>query len=171
MFPNRFIKPNISNNIPITGCPTNTKNIPHPKHPVARAFWGWRKYPTVRPGPISNGIPATKRRFPRRIRALLKKRVIPRTVNAAPEDRKMIPSLRLDDVNTAGSFVFDPPRRFCVYISTCFGKVYELQWDIVYPKTINVLIHMQPFINALLTDDEPLPSSSYPPLWYLPSSS
>lgn len=38
---------------------------------------------------------------------LLKNSVIPKAVNAAPEDRKMTPNLRLPDVSTVGSFDLD----------------------------------------------------------------
>lgn len=116
MFPKRFNKPNISSNIPITGCPTSTNNIPTPKQPVARAFFGCKKYPTVRPGPIINGTPTTNNRFPRRINALLKKSVIPNAVNAAPDDKNMIPNLRLEDVNAVGNLVFDDLRRYILYV-------------------------------------------------------
>lgn len=69
---------------------------------MARAFFGCRKYPTVRPGPIINGTPATKSRLPNRMSVLLKNSVIPNTVKTAPEERKMIPSLRLDPVSAVG---------------------------------------------------------------------
>ncbi len=39
---------------------------------------------------------------------------MPRTVKAAPDDRKIMPSLRLGDVKTEGSVDFDPLlRRRC----------------------------------------------------------
>ena len=87
--------------------------MPQTKHPVARAFLGCRKYPSVRPGPIINGIPQTKSKLPNLISVLLKNSVIPNAVKAAPEDRKIIPSLRLPEVRTVGNFVddFDDRRR------------------------------------------------------------
>ena len=91
----------------MTGCPTSTKNIPQTKHPVARAFLGCKKYPRVRPGPIITGIPHTNSRLPNLMSVLLKNSVIPKAVNAAPEDRKMTPNLRLPDVSTVGSFDLD----------------------------------------------------------------
>ena len=61
----------------------------------------------MRPGPIINGMPHTKRRLPRRMSVLLKKRVIPRAVKAAPEDKKIKPSLRLPEVRIVGSVGLD----------------------------------------------------------------
>ena len=75
----------------------------------ARAFFGCRKYPTVRPVPIIRGTPATKSKFPNRINVLLKKSVIPKIVKIAPDERKRMPSLRLEPVSADGSFGLDIP--------------------------------------------------------------
>ena len=69
-----------------------TKNIPNPKHPVARAFFGCKKYPVVRPGPIVIGTPAIKKRLPSLINVLLKNKLIPSIVNTNPAPSKAKPT-------------------------------------------------------------------------------
>lgn len=61
----------------------------------------------MRPGPIISGMPHTNSRLPNLMSALLKKSVIPKAVNAAPDETKMMPILRLPEVKTVGNFDLD----------------------------------------------------------------
>ena len=88
MFPNKFKTPKISSAIPKTGHPTKTNKMPNAKHPVALDFFGWRKYPVVRPGPIVMGTPAIKNKFPNLINVLLKNKLIPNMVKTSPAPKR-----------------------------------------------------------------------------------
>lgn len=65
-------------------------------------------------------MPLTKSRLPSLMSVLLKNSVMPRAVNAAPDDRNMIPSLRLPDVSTRGNFDGDDNEVF--FLCYCFGS-------------------------------------------------
>jgi hypothetical protein len=102
IFPKRFNNPKISSAIPNIGQPTMTRNTPKPRHPVARAFRGCRKYPAVRPGPMVNGTPAINNKFPNRIKDLLKNKLIPNMVNTTPPAKKTIPTFLFPKFKSSG---------------------------------------------------------------------
>ena len=64
-------------------------------------------------------MPHTKSRLPSLISVLLKNSVMPKAVNAAPDDRNIIPSLRLPDVSTDGNFDCEDDE----VLRLCFGEV------------------------------------------------
>ena len=90
--------------MPNMGMPrNNTKKIPDARHAVARAFWGWKKYPNVRLGPSAMGTPAMNSKFPSRIKALLKKRLIPSTVIREPDPNNKVAICRFPVRNMDGT--------------------------------------------------------------------
>lgn len=75
------------------GQPIKTRKIPNTKKPVARAFFGCKKKPAVRPGPMVMGTPAMINRLPIRNNVLWKNKVIPDIVKNVPNANNAIPSL------------------------------------------------------------------------------
>lgn len=83
---------------------------------------------------------------------MLKKSVIPNAVNAAPDDKNMIPNLRLEDVNAVGNLVFDDLRRYILYV------YYDVMDELMRIRCITS--NRKRIATTLLTEEDPLPRSS-----------